>query len=320
METTIKLTALARDTLTGLSANQKYLLPRYFYDDEGSRIFQDIMNMQEYYLTNCETEIFENHKQALARAFSADGSDFDLIELGSGDGSKTKILLKELSRNDGRFHFIPIDISAEANALLLDDLLNELPHLSVQAQTGDYFDIMHALYEQASKRKVILFLGSNIGNFSDAETDDFLNHLNKLSNPGDQVLIGFDLKKSPQILLPAYDDPHGYTRRFNLNLLQRLNRELGADFDTGQFMHHADYNPQSGEMSSYLISTISQTVHIEALESDFHFERWEAIFMERSRKYDIAGIENLAGRNGFEVKQHFFDRQNYFTDSLWIKK
>lgn len=316
----MELTALARDTLAGLSADSKYLPPRYFYDDEGSRIFQDIMNMPEYYLTNCETEIFEIHKQALARAFSADGSDFDLIELGSGDGSKTKILLQELLVNGFSFRFLPIDISAEANAILLEYMQNELPNLTLEAHTGDYFEMMQALNEQSKRRKVILFLGSNIGNFSDLETVDFLNHMNKLTNPGDQMLIGFDLKKSPDILIPAYDDPHGHTRRFNLNLLQRLNRELGADFNVGQFMHHAMYNPQSGEMRSYLISTVPQSVHIEALDRDFHFEQWEAIFMERSRKYDLRKIKTLARQNEFAVRQHYFDQRNYFMDSLWIIK
>lgn len=320
MEMNLELSALARDTLAGLSADPKYLLPRYFYDDEGSRIFQDIMGMPEYYLTNCETEIFETHKHNLAKAFSADGSEFDLIELSSGDGSKTKILLKALMDRHNTFRFLPIDISAEANAILLEDLQNELPSLAVEAQSGDYFEMMQALNEQSRRRKVILFLGSNIGNFSDSETDDFLGHLSDLSQPGDQVLIGFDRIKSPTVLMPAYNDPHGHTSRFNLNLLKRLNRELQADFDISQFIHHVAYNPQSAEMLSYLISRKRQTVYIEALEREFNFEEWEAIFMERSRKYDLRKIETLAGKNGFAVRRHFLDERRYFIDSLWTRK
>lgn len=315
-----KLSTIASDTLEGLSAQPKYLLPKYFYDDTGSRIFQNIMNMPEYYLTDRESEIFKTRKQQITDIFNNDGSGFDLIELGSGDGSKTKILIKQLLQEKANFRFVPIDISAAANEVLVTDLLKEMPNLLVEAQTGDYFQIMRKLNDHSIRRKVILFLGSNIGNFSNEETDSFLTHLAELTQAGDQILIGFDLKKSPQVITQAYDDPHGHTRRFNLNLLERLNRELGANFNLTKFMHHTSYNPVSGEMKSYLVSKSEQTVTIEALERDFHFARWEAIFVERSRKYDLSEIEIQAACHGFEVRQHFFDQGSYFVDSLWIKK
>jgi L-histidine N-alpha-methyltransferase len=179
---------------------------------------------------------------------------------------------------------------------------------------------MSELNNQSDNRKVILFLGSNIGNFSNEETDSFLAHLVEFTQTDDQVLMGFDLKKSPHIIIQAYDDPAGYTRRFNLNLLERLNRELGANFDLNQFQHHTSYDPCSGEVKSYLVSKTEQTVTIGALERDFSFTQWEAIFMERSRKYDLSGIEILAARHDFEVRKHFFDQRNYFVDSLWVKK
>ena len=320
MELMTQVSDIASDTLEGLSAESKYLLPKYFYDDAGSRIFQNIMTMPEYYLTNCEKEIFETSKQQITNLFRYNGSNFDLIELGSGDGSKTKILLRQLFQDKTNFGFIPIDISAAANEILVTALREEMPDLQVEAQTGDYFQIMDEINNQTNKRKVILFLGSNIGNFSDEESDSFLLHLAELTQRDDQVLIGFDLKKSPQVIMRAYDDPAGHTRRFNLNLLERLNRELGANFNLDQFQHHTSYDPSSGEVKSYLVSKTDQTVTIEALERNYYFAKWEAIFMERSRKYDLSGIEILAARHGFEVRQHFFDRRNYFVDSFWVKK
>ncbi len=320
MELITQISNIASDTLEGLSAQSKYLMPKYFYDDAGSRIFQNIMNMPEYYLTDCEGEIFENNKRDIIDLFKYDGSGFDLIELGSGDGSKTKILIRQLFQDKTNFNFIPIDISAAANEILVTTLREEMPNLLVEAQTGDYLQIINEINNQTTNRKVILFLGSNIGNFSDEETDSFLTHLAELTQRDDQVLIGFDLKKSPPVIMQAYDDPAGHTRRFNLNLLERLNRELGANFDLNQFLHHASYDPSSGEVKSYLVSKAEQTVTIETLERDFYFAQWEAIFMERSRKYDLSGIEILAARHDFEVRKHFFDQRNYFVDSLWVKK
>ncbi|MEJ2543091.1 MAG: L-histidine N(alpha)-methyltransferase [Calditrichaceae bacterium] len=320
MELMTEISEITNDTLAGLSAQPKYLMPKYFYDDAGSRIFQNIMNMPEYYLTDCETEIFVTKKQQITNLFRYNGSAFDLIELGSGDGTKTKILIKQLLQDNTDFSFIPVDISAAANHQLVDELRKEIPNLSVEAQTGDYFQVMNELSSQSDNRRVILFLGSNIGNFSNEETDSFLAQLAEFTQTDDQVLIGFDLKKSPEIIIQAYDDSAGYTRRFNLNLLERLNRELDANFDPDQFQHHTSYNPVSGEVKSYLVSKSEQTVTIKTLERDFYFAQWETIFMERSRKYDLSEIEILAARHNFEVRQHFFDQRNYFVDSLWAKK
>ena len=320
MELMTAYSTIAADTREGLSSQPKYLLPKYFYDNTGSHIFQDIMNMPEYYLTRCETEIFENTKQAISDKFISDGSEFELIELGSGDGTKTQLLLKQLLYRKADFRFIPIDISAGANENLIEYLGKEIPDLTVEAQTGDYFEIMHDLNSRLEQRKVVLFLGSNIGNFSDEESDSFLSRLYYLTRPGDMILIGFDLKKSPGVIMNAYNDIHGHTRRFNLNLLERLNKELGADFDLNTFEHHTTYDPVSGDVRSFLVSTIEQTVMIQSLDHIFHFYQWEPIFMERSRKFDIPEIEDLANRNGFQIEQHFVDSRKYFVDTLMIRK
>lgn len=319
MKQKVLLTELATDTLRGLSSNPKYLLSKYFYDDAGSAIFQDIMNMPEYYLTDCEHEIFTNQKEAITDAICDGTLGFNLVELGSGDGMKTKILLKHLVKKSIHFQYTPIDISAKTNGELVKSLKFELPLLNVEAKTGDYFHKLNKLNGQPSIPKVILFLGSNIGNFSDDETDKFLNQLSTYTNSGDKLLIGFDLKKSPKTIMDAYNDPHGHTRRFNLNLLIRLNRELDADFDIPKFEHHTSYDPQSGDVKSFLISKAEQIVHIGVIEHDFYLRQWESIFMELSRKFTLSTIEKLAEKSGFKVVQNFTDKRNYFVDSLWVK-
>jgi dimethylhistidine N-methyltransferase len=319
MKQKVLLTELASDTLRGLSSNPKYLLSKYFYDDAGSAIFQDIMNMPEYYLTDCEHEIFSNQTKEITHAICDDALGFNLVELGSGNGLKTKILLKHLVGKSVKFQYTPVDISAKVNNELIESLKSKLPSLKVEAKTGDYFRKLKNLNGHDSIPKIILFLGSNIGNFSDNETDEFLNFLSTYTNSGDKVLIGFDLKKSPKIIMDAYNDPHGHTRRFNLNHLVRLNRELDADFDIGQFEQHTIYDPKTGNVKSFLVSKTEQKVYVGLLEQLFHFRQWETIFMERSRKFDLSTIEKLAEKSGFNVAQNFTDKRNYFVDSLWIK-
>lgn len=319
MEQQILLSELATDALRGLSAKRKFLLSKYFYDDKGSSIFQDIMQMPEYYLTDCEHEIFTTQKKQIVDAFIEDTSGFELIELGSGDGLKTKVLLNDLVNRAISFKYIPIDISSKANNELVQSLTNEMPTLKVNAQTGDFFLVMKKLNGFSSLRKVILFLGSNIGNFPDDEVDSFLGQLSEFARKGDKVMIGFDLKKSPEIIIKAYDDPHGHTRAFNLNHLARLNRELGADFNLNDFEQHTNYDPQTGAVKSFLVSSKDQVVNIESLKKSFQFKQWETVFMELSRKFDLETIETLAANHGFRVEKHFTDSRNYFADSLWTK-
>ncbi len=320
MEQQVLLSELAADTLRGLSANQKFLLSKYFYDDNGSRIFQDIMQMPEYYLTNCEHEIFTTWNEQIIDAFIKDNLAFELIELGSGDGMKTKILLNSMVNRAVRFQYIPVDISRIANKQLVESLAVEIPELNVNAKTGDFFRVMKQLNGYSGIHKVILFLGSNIGNFSDEQLDLFLSQLSEFAHKGDKVMIGFDLKKSPEIIMNAYDDPHGHSRDFTLNHLRRLNRELGADFDLNNFEQHTEYNPETGAVKSFLVSKNDHTVHIETLDESFNFKQWEPIFMELSRKFDLETIETLASKHGFRVEENFMDNRNYFTDSLWIKE
>ncbi|MDT8394170.1 MAG: L-histidine N(alpha)-methyltransferase [Bacteroidales bacterium] len=318
METEVQLSTFETDTLKGLSAKPKYLSSKYFYDAQGSKIFEEIMRMPEYYLTDCEIEIFQTHKLQITHAFGNPEKEFELIELGAGDGLKTKILLAHLLENKNKFKYIPIDISAKAINDLQHDLAKNLPGLKFDGLIGDYFQLIAGL--NGFKQKVILFLGSNIGNFDEGKSSHFLRQLNEVLNPEDQLLIGFDLKKDSEIILPAYNDPHGLTAAFNLNLLHRINNELDANFIPESFFHQETYDAETGTAKSFLVSKKSQSVQIRKLEKTFHFNENEKIFMERSQKYDLPMIEALAGQSGFEITANYFDSRNWFVNSLWRVK
>lgn len=307
----------AEDVRHGLSSTPKFLSSKYFYDDEGSRLFQEIMKLPEYYLTRAEFDIFQNRKSKIFDAFDAKNSRFDLIELGAGDGTKTSVLVDYfLSRNAG-FKYIPIDISQEALNFLTAKFARQFPNLSIQTEQGDYFKTLKTLSSRNEHRKIILFLGSNIGNFSQEQAVGFFKGLRAVMNDNDLLFIGFDLQKDPNTILDAYNDESGVTARFNLNLLSRLNRELGADFNLEDFSHYAAYHPIEGAARSFLMSRKEQTVFIESLGESFEFRAWEPIFMEISQKYTVEMIAELSETCNFKVVENFFDDNRYFVDSLW---
>lgn len=315
--TTPELSQFAADVLAGLSAEPKHLSSKYFYDDEGSRLFQEIMKLPEYYLTKCELEIFQTQYDGIFRAF-ANGSDaFDLIELGAGDGSKTAVLVSHFLDRGADITYSPIDISQEALDSLSKKFTSEFPTLKMETRKGDYFKILESLKNGGGRRKVLLFLGSNIGNFTREQSVQFFRSLRAVMNDNDLLFVGFDLQKDPHVIVRAYDDSSGVTAEFNLNLLRRMNRELGADFDPSKWTHYAIYRPVECAARSFLVSRENQSVFIKALNRSFDFEQWEAVFMEISQKYSLRHIEELALESGFEIKQNFFDSKNYYCDSLW---
>lgn len=309
----------AADVLKGLSAQQKYLPSKYLYNKRGDEIFQEIMAMPEYYLTRSEYEIFSACKEEMLDEFGRGGKEFQLIEFGAGDGMKTKVLLRHFVSQSADFSYIPIDISANILKKLTNDLKEAMPALKVKGICDDYFKAIEQLnqsqYHQV--RKVVLFLGANIGNFDREECDSFLQEIADHLAPGDRLMIGFDLKKDPEMILDAYFDKSGITKAFKLNLLKRINTELGADFDTVSFQYFPVYDPMEGSIRSYLVSTKDQGVHIRALDKVIHFDAWEAIYMERSQKFSLQHIEELAHTAGFKIVHNFFDSKHYFTDSLW---
>jgi L-histidine Nalpha-methyltransferase len=317
ISTTPELSQFAAEALEGLSAVPKHLSSRYFYDDEGSRLFMEIMKLPEYYPTRAEMRIFTEQKEAICDAFTAGADAIDLIELGAGDGTKTAILIEHLLAKGVDFTYQPIDISQEANDALAERFREKFPTLRIDPHTGDYFKVLGSLKDGNGRRKVLMFLGSNIGNFQRDQAVRFFRELRAVMNTDDRLFIGFDMQKDPRVIVAAYDDAQGVTGAFNLNLLRRINRELGGDFDLDKFSHYAQYRPVECAARSFLISRERQTVTIKALNRSFEFEQWEPIFMEISQKYTQPMIDELAGESRFEIEREFFNEEDFYVDSLW---
>ncbi|WP_299699985.1 L-histidine N(alpha)-methyltransferase [uncultured Pontibacter sp.] len=307
--------AFANDVHTGLSQLPKSLPSRYFYDAEGSRLFQQIMELPEYYLTRSEYSLINSQKSGMASAF-AKGGFFHLIDLGAGDALKTKLLLHELQKQHCSFDYVPIDISGSAMQELTEKLHTEMPDLDAQAVVGEYIQALQWLQANKTERKVVLFLGSNIGNFEREDSLEFLKQIRACLSPGDLLLLGVDLRKDPDTILAAYRDEAGVTSAFNLNLLNRINRELGGDFVVANFQHFALYDPQGGVMKSFLVSQQDQTVYLEATGQRYTFSAWEAVHTENSHKYTIDLVQEMADQCGFETAQVYQDEQGLFADVL----
>lgn len=303
------------DVMTGLRANPKRLNSKYFYDANGDKLFQDLMNCEEYYPTNCELEIFSTKTAEICKAMMADGSPFDLIELGAGDATKSSYLLKYLLEQKVDFTYMPIDISDNVISYLNITLPVTLRGIKLNGLNGEYFDMLKQAATTSGKRKVILFLGSNIGNMPVADAISFSKELRKHLNKGDMALIGFDLKKNPATVLAAYNDKNGITKRFNLNLLERINRELGGNFDLTKFEHYPTYDPETGACKSYLVSQVDQIVTVG--NKHVHFRKDEYIFMEISQKFTVLQTGQMAEKSGFKPVELFHDSKNWFLDAIW---
>lgn len=307
-------TELAQHVAMGLSKSPKTLSSKYFYDDAGSELFQQIMALPEYYPTRTEFGLLTTHRAAITAALRpASDEPFYLIELGAGDGLKTKILLRELLEQRANFSYVPVDISSGALDGLAASLRTELPSLRVEPVVAEYTAAL-TLMATRPGRKAVLFLGSNIGNFSPSDRREFLRALTQPLSPDDRLLIGFDLQKAPRLIRAAYDDAQGVTAAFNLNLLTRLNRELGGNFDLSHWQHYTDYDPIAGVVRSFLVSTRAQQVHLEALDQTVDFAAWEIIHTENSYKFTQLLIRQVATEAGLEVQNFFTDEQAYFAD------
>ena len=309
--------ALAGEVRVGLQKMPKQLSSRFFYDAEGSRLFAEIMHSPDYYLTRSEYEILEMHKADMLQQFSPDNQPFELVELGAGDGLKTKILLGFFDGQNADFTYAPIDISADALEGLVTDVRSQWPDLQLNPRHDDYFSALELLSQETDNRKVVLFLGSNIGNFAPDDAIDFYRQLHDRLRPGDLVLTGFDLQKNPAVIHTAYNDREGLTKAFNLNLLRRINRELDATFDLDTFDHYETYNPENGEARSYLVSQKAQMVTINALDMQVPFQQGEIIHTEISRKFSRVQIEQLAQQTGFSIAGWFTDSKDYFADVVF---
>ena len=241
----------AIDVDRGLSDNKKYLSSKYFYDDKGSLLFQQIMELPEYYLTRAELNIFQTRSLDILAKIDAD--NLDIIELGAGDGLKTIEFLQHLTRANTRITYYPIDISQEAINQLTEKVKTNLPELNIKPLIGDYFKELHDIPVSVA-RKVVLFLGANIGNYRHQKAVSLLKLINDNVSVGDMLLIGIDIKKSPNLIARAYNDSQGITRAFNLNLLARINTELGGNINIDKFDFYSHSNPETGNVDSYMVS------------------------------------------------------------------
>jgi dimethylhistidine N-methyltransferase len=311
--------AFASDVRAGLTATPKALSPKYFYDELGSRLFEAICWLPEYYLTRAEGEILRTYNDEIVSSIEG---PVRLLELGSGSAEKTRYLIEALLRNQPRLHYIPIDISDSSLELSSQRLLRLYQGLRITGFGADYFTALQALAGRVPAdpgcRTVALFLGSNIGNFGRDESREFLRAVRRLLQPKDTLLLGADLKKSSSILIPAYDDALGVTAAFNLNLLSRINRELDGNFDVKKFRHQAAYNDELGRIEIRLVSLEPQTVIIRALDLQARFDEGESMRTENSYKFDLEQLSAIGRDTGFVLAKTWFDRERLFSFNLFV--
>lgn len=293
------------DVLNGLAGSEKTIPCKYFYDAIGSRLFERICAQPEYYPTRTELAIMRRHGQEMAAAC---GPQCLLIEYGSGSGDKSRLLLERLNAPAG---YVPIDVARETLLHSARTLARSFAHLEVLPVCADF---THSLELPAPARtprcRVVYFPGSTIGNLTPDEAAALLRQTARLCGPGGGMLLGVDLKKDPALLHAAYNDRGGVTASFNLNLLTRINRELGGDLDTSRFWHHAFYNPTAGRIEMHLVSRVEQRLHVGG--ESFFLAEGESIRTEYSYKYSPAEVRRLTAAGGFTVRQAWFDDANWF--------
>ncbi len=300
---------LAEVVLNGLSAFPKRLPCRYFYDSAGSHLFERICRLPEYYLTRIEQSVLERYaEQIIASA----GDRLAIVEFGSGSSCKTRLLLTAALNRQRELHYTSIDISREFLRISSLDLLADYDRLLVTAIAGEYNDAIDALPDEDLPR-LLLFLGSNIGNFTHDEAVDFLARIRRKMRAPDRILVGIDLRKDPMIVEAAYNDSQGVTAQFNKNLLRRINSELGGRFDPNAFEHHAPFKRDESRIEMHLRSRYRQTVPIRALEREFVFEPGETIHTENSHKYSMAAFDAIVCQAGLAIDRPWFDPKEWFA-------
>jgi dimethylhistidine N-methyltransferase len=294
------------EAISGLSQPQKTLPCKFFYDKEGSRLFNEICELDEYYPTRTENQILRDNIKEIAALI---GRGCRLVEFGSGASIKTRHLLAHLPDMSS---YVPIDISGAQLIESAAELAKEFPNLEICPLESDYAELSELPSTNRKPRRTVAFFpGSTIGNFEPDAAAAFLSNISSLCGIDGGLLIGIDRKKDKRILEPAYNDRKGVTARFNLNILARANRELGADFDLSSFRHRARYNESPGRIEMHLVSTRPQIVRIDSQE--FGFDQQEYIITEYSYKYTLPGFAGLALRAGFELVKTWEDRNHFFS-------
>ncbi len=302
------------DVKTGLTSEPKYLPFVYFYDHTGSQLFEKICKLPEYYLTRAETDILETNADDIASQFP---EETVLVELGSGNSTKTRILIEAFLERQGLAYYTPIDVSRQILEESSYSLLKAYPDLEINAIAARYNEGIDQLNIQKDQQNLITWLGSSIGNFERSEVTTLLRHIKETMLPIDRFLIGIDLQKDKTIIENAYNDTQGVTAEFNLNLLTHVNRELGGNFNLENFDHQAVYNEEIGRIEMYLVSNSDQKVFISELDLEVSFAANETIHTENSFKYSLDEIDMLAEETGLYVEQQWFDSARLFSLNLF---
>jgi len=307
--------SFADDVRAGLQKSPKELQPWYFYDAIGSALFAAICELPEYTITRAETEILRRNGAAIARALR---SPQRVVELGSGDGRKTAMLLDAVIARQTRLTFVPIDVDGGMLTSTGRDLLSRFPTLRVDAICGDYRDLPSII--TPGPPTVVLFIGSSIGNLDPDAAVAMLRDIRRVLNRGDSVFLGADLQKPREIVEAAYNDSLGITAAFNLNLLSRINRELGGQFDLSKFAHRAFLNEKHSRIEMHLVSRERQNVAIDRLRMQVPLDQSETIHTENSYKYAESDLEMLATESGFAIEESWSDAVNRFADLLMVAR
>ena len=301
------------DVELGLSSSPKSIPPKYFYDEQGSRLFEQITRLEAYYPTRTEASILSDHGLEVIDAM---GEAVTIVELGSGSSTKTRLLLDILAHRQQRVDYIPIDISPTVVTQFGEQLLADYPMLHIRGLICDYHQALDALKEEPGQRRLFLFLGSSLGNYHPHQATELLQEVRAAMADHDRLLLGLDLKKDPEVLHLAYNDPEGVTAAFNLNLLERINRELEGRFELERFAHKALYNLEEGRIEMYLESRMHQLVPIKAMERSFTFRQGETIHTENSYKFDRQRLENILGQCDLKIERQFLDHRQWFSVNL----
>ena len=308
----VLVSPIADEVMSGLSARTRCLPPKLFYDAAGSELFDQITETPEYYPTRTERAILQEFAGDMVQQA---GNNLTLVELGAGSASKTQVLIHALLRRQLRADFYPVDVSSSALQGALASLNGHFPRLRVTPIVADYTHHLPDL-KQFPGRKLVLFLGSTIGNFEPDEAEEFLRNVRGSLQKGDALLIGFDLIKDTDVLYAAYNDAQGVTAAFNKNMLSRINRELGGSFDVDAFEHVAVWNKRKSRIEMHLESQYEQTVWIEDLGRGFHFDQDERIHTENSYKFNDRSIAKLLRRAGFKLERSWTDPKGWFCEAL----
>ena len=302
----------------GLQGPRKSLPCRFLYDPLGSQLFEEICDLPEYYPTRTERSILEQHAAHIAGSVSR---PVTLVELGSGRAAKTRIFIETFLARDHVLTFVPIDISRSMLETSSNELLDDYPELEIRAIEAEYEPGLQRLEDakvlDQSSSRLILWLGSSIGNLSRDEAARFLSDVRASMRPCDRLLIGIDLRKDADTLERAYDDAQGVTAAFNLNLLSRINRELGGSFELEDFAHRAVYDERAGRVEMHLVSQRDQRVTIDELDREVHFQANETIHTENSYKYSVAEIDQVAARAGLTLEGRWTDSDDLFSLNLF---